>query len=106
MLLRQAGGCDNGLLAASVMLPSPHSTVGPAHKSPDPWQVNPLATLLMMASVAMVIVYLYGELWILGLRFNECAPPLRPWCMPTCCRLDHGSPSTIVQHPNKLDFAS
>ena len=40
-------------------------------------QVNPLATLLMMASVAMVIVYLYGELWILGLRFNECAatPP-------------------------------
>ena len=38
-------------------------------------QVNPLATLLMMASVAMVIVYLYGELWIIGLRFNECAPP-------------------------------
>lgn len=34
-------------------------------------QVNPLATLIMMASVAMVIVYLYGELWILGLRFNE-----------------------------------
>jgi hypothetical protein len=39
-------------------------------------QVNPVATLLMMAAVAMVIVFLYGELWILGMRFNECAQNL------------------------------
>lgn len=33
--------------------------------------VHPVAMLLMMASVAMVVVFLYGELWILKLRFNS-----------------------------------
>jgi len=38
--------------------------------------VHPLTTLLMMCCVAAVIVFLFGELWILGLRFNEYAPPV------------------------------
>jgi hypothetical protein len=36
--------------------------------------VHPVTTLLMMGTVAAVIVFLVGgELWILSLRFNECA---------------------------------
>lgn len=36
--------------------------------------VHPVTTLLMMGTVAAVIVFLVGgELWILNLRFNECA---------------------------------
>ena len=36
-------------------------------------QVHPVAALLMIASVAMVLAFLYGELWILDIRFNRCA---------------------------------
>ena len=72
--MRQAGRSDDGLLGLAADAAVTACRPRPCVKSrTEPWQVNPLATLLMMASVAMVIVYLYGELWILGLRFNECA---------------------------------
>jgi len=70
--------------------------------------VNPLATLPMMASVAMVIVYLYGELWILGLRFNECA--LQPFhsrrCMLACRSQIYQSTARTFHHSDSLAFAS
>ncbi len=33
--------------------------------------VNPGASLLMVVSVGLVIVFLFGELWALGIRFNQ-----------------------------------
>lgn len=34
--------------------------------------VHPVTTLIMMGVIASVIVFLMGEMWILGLRFNRC----------------------------------
>ena len=33
--------------------------------------VHPLATALMVVAVAMVILFLYGEMWVLGIRLND-----------------------------------
>eukprot|EP00798_Chlamydomonas_sp_ICE-L_P007447 gene7447-587_t len=33
--------------------------------------VNPLTSLLMMCAVGMVSLFLFGELWVLGIRFNQ-----------------------------------
>lgn len=33
--------------------------------------VHPLATVLMMGAVASVTLFLFGEMWILGIRFNQ-----------------------------------
>jgi hypothetical protein len=34
-------------------------------------QVNPVASLLMAIAVGLVILYLFGELYALKIRFNE-----------------------------------
>lgn len=33
--------------------------------------VNPLTALYIMVSVGMVDLFLFGEMWIAGLRFNQ-----------------------------------
>lgn len=33
--------------------------------------VHPLSSLLMMISVALVMLYLFGEMWIFNIRFNQ-----------------------------------
>ena len=55
-----------------------------------------MATLLMMSAVAMVFVFLFGELWILKIRFNRwerfqtlCPKICRNPCMQLLQKLSH-----------------
>lgn len=45
--------------------------------------VHPLTALLLAIAVGMVILFLFGELWVLGIRFNQVQILLMS--MRSCC---------------------